>query len=167
MLLLRSTRPEQRGTAERKSLRDQIEAWRKNPFNPHLIARMRNEAYMKTVAMAYLDNLIAWGDQLFHQDTRESINEATQLYILAGEILASDPRKFRRMKELARPSMANEVKTFNDLRGHLDAFSNALIDLETIVYPMDVRQRGRRHQRHARRDRLYVEHGRGRGVGPP
>ena len=31
---------------------------------------MRNEAYMKSVVMAYLDNLIAWGDQLFRQDTR-------------------------------------------------------------------------------------------------
>jgi hypothetical protein len=29
--------------------------------------------------MQYLDTLIAWGDQLFAQDTIESINEAAQL----------------------------------------------------------------------------------------
>jgi hypothetical protein len=29
--------------------------------------------------MAYLDNLIAWGDSLFQQYTIETINEATQI----------------------------------------------------------------------------------------
>ena len=42
--------------------------------------------------MKYLDNLIAWGDQLFRRDTIESINEATQLYVLAAEILGPRPR---------------------------------------------------------------------------
>ena len=37
--------------------------------------------------MKYLDNLIAWGDHLFRQDTIETINEATQLYVLAANIL--------------------------------------------------------------------------------
>ena len=41
--------------------------------------------------MRYLDNLIAWGDQLFRRDTIESINEATQLYVLAAEILGPRP----------------------------------------------------------------------------
>ena len=59
--------------------------------SPHLIARLRPVAYQKTVVMSYLDNLIAWGDQLFRRDTIESINEATQLYILAAEILGAAP----------------------------------------------------------------------------
>ena len=37
--------------------------------------------------MKYLDNLIAWGDSLFRQDTMETVNEATQLYVLAANIL--------------------------------------------------------------------------------
>ena len=41
------------------------------------------------VVMKYIDNLIAWGDQLFRQDTIESINEATQLYVLADELLGA------------------------------------------------------------------------------
>ena len=36
-------------------------------------------AFRMNVVMAYLDNLIAWGDSLFAQNTRESINEATQI----------------------------------------------------------------------------------------
>jgi peptidoglycan hydrolase-like protein with peptidoglycan-binding domain len=137
MLLLKSSGLSKAELDERKSLRDQIEAWRKNPFNPHLIARMRVEAYMKTVVMAYLDNLIAWGDQLFRQDTRESINEATQLYILAGEILGERPREIPGREGARKIIDGQEVRTFNQLRDHLDAFSNALIDLETIIYPVD------------------------------
>jgi hypothetical protein len=37
----------------------QVEAWRHDPFNPHLLARLRRVAYMKTVVQKYLDNLIA------------------------------------------------------------------------------------------------------------
>ena len=67
--------------------------WRTNPFEPHRIANYRTVAYQKTVVMKYLDNLIAWGDYLFRQDSMESINEATQLYILAAEILGPRPKK--------------------------------------------------------------------------
>jgi hypothetical protein len=137
MRLLKSSGLSNAELDERKSLRDQIEAWRKTPFNPHLIARMRNEAYMKAVVMAYLDNLIAWGDHLFRQDTRESINEATQLYILAGEILGERPKQIPAHEGTRKTINGQEVKTFDQLKDHLDAFSNALIELETIVYPMD------------------------------
>jgi hypothetical protein len=65
--------------------------WRRNPFNPYAVGRLRISAFMKTVVMRYLDNLIAWGDQLFRQDTIESINEATQLYLLAQAILGPPP----------------------------------------------------------------------------
>ena len=77
---------------KKKAFQDQIKEWRHNPFQPHLIARARLIAYQKNVVMKYLDNLIAWGDQLFLQDTIESINEATQLYILAANILGPRPR---------------------------------------------------------------------------
>ncbi len=137
ILLLKSSGLSRTELDERKSLRDQIEAWRKTPFNPHLIARMRNEAYMKTVVMAYLDNMIAWGDHLFHQDNRESINEAIQLYILAAEILGARPKEIPAHEGARKTIDGEEVRTFNQLSDHLDAFSNALIDLETIVYPMD------------------------------
>jgi len=137
MLLLRATNLTSAQETERQSLRDQIEAWRRSPFNPHLIARMRPEAYMKSIVMNYLDNLIAWGDQLFRQDTRESVNEATQLYLLASEVLGDRPREIPAHEGVRRTINGEEVSTFNQLRGRLDAFSNALIDLETIIYPME------------------------------
>jgi hypothetical protein len=137
MLLLKSSGLSNKERAERGQLRDQIDEWRKHPFNPHLIARLRPEAYMKTVVMAYLDNLIASGDQLFRQDTMESINEATQLYVLASEILGERPREIAAHEGAQKTIDGEVVNTFDQLRGHLDAFSNALVDLETLIYPME------------------------------
>ncbi len=105
-----------------------VAAWRKDPFKPHLIARMRNTVYQKTVVMKYLDNLIAWGDQLFRRDTIESINEATQLYILAAEILGRRP-------EDVPPRASPRVQTYNSLEPKLDDFSNALVQSEEFVSP--------------------------------
>ena len=38
-----------------------------DPFNPFLLADLRPVAYMKRTVMSYLDNLIAWADNLFAQ----------------------------------------------------------------------------------------------------
>jgi hypothetical protein len=106
----------------KESIKKQIEAWERNPFNPHLLARYRRLAYMKTVVMKYLDNLIAWGDQLFRMDTIESMNEATQLYVLAGQILGKLPVETQ-AKERAS-------KSFNQLAEDLTQMGNAWVSLE-------------------------------------
>ena len=46
-----------------------IGAW-KNLFRPHLVARYRPTAYMFKTVMAYLDNLVDWGDSLFRPGHR-------------------------------------------------------------------------------------------------
>ncbi len=69
----------------------QIAAWRKDPFNPHAVARLRPLAYQKATVMAYLDTLIQWADALFQQYTLETVGEATQLYILASSLLGPRP----------------------------------------------------------------------------
>lgn len=109
---------------------DQVRKWEKNPFNPHIIARMRVLAYMKNVLMKYLDNLVAWGDQLYRRDTIESINEATQLYILAANILGDRPKEIP-----ARVKKA--IYTFQELlqNGPLDALSNAMVAIESFYAP--------------------------------
>jgi hypothetical protein len=71
------------------------------------VARLRPVAYQKAVVIKYLDNLIAWGDQLFRRDTIESINEATQIYLLAAAILGPRPR---RLSAIDPP-----VRTYDDL----------------------------------------------------
>jgi GH18 family chitinase len=104
---------------------DQIQAWANDPFDPFVIGRMRTVAFRMNVVMAYLDNLIAWGDNLFAQNTRESINEATQIYVLAKEILGPRPTQ--------SPSRGVvQDYTYNDLVNlyGLDSFSNAMVLME-------------------------------------
>jgi Tc toxin complex TcA C-terminal TcB-binding domain/Neuraminidase-like domain/Hemopexin len=69
----------------------QLEVFLTDPFDPHAIAALRRIAYRKAIVMAYIDNLIDWGDMLFQQYTRESINEARMLYILAYDLLGQKP----------------------------------------------------------------------------
>ena len=68
-----------------------IAAYKNDPFNPHAIAKLRHSAYQKAVVIEYVDNLIDWANALFARDTRESVNEATMLYIFAREVLGERP----------------------------------------------------------------------------
>jgi Tc toxin complex TcA C-terminal TcB-binding domain len=111
---------------ERDSTVRAIGAWRDSPFRPHLVARSRPVAYMYATVMAYLDNLIAWGDSLFRQDTRESINEAMQLYVLAANILGPRPQEVPR-------AGSNKKQTYSSLKDRLDEFGNAAVQLESEV----------------------------------
>lgn len=111
----------------RKLLEKMVDQWREDPFKPHLIARLRISAYQKTVVMKYLDNLIAWADNLFRRDTMESTSEATQLYILAAKILGPRPTEIQ-------PRKSRPVKTYNELEPDLDAFSNALVEMENHLF---------------------------------
>lgn len=112
----------------KKALEDQVFDWRTNPFEPHRIANYRTVAYQKTVVMKYLDNLISWGDNLFRQDSIESINEATQLYVLAAELLGQRPKKLP-------PQVKPPIESFNELEKQLDAFTNALVQVENLIPP--------------------------------
>ena len=109
---------------QKADLQASIQEWLDNPFNPHIIARRRPVVYMKYVFMKYLDNLIAWADELFQRDTIESINEATQLYVLVANLLGPRPQRTPAPGPVA-------PETYQSLRGRLDALSNAQVDLET------------------------------------
>ena len=102
---------------------DAISEWRNNPFKPHLVARSRPVAYMKWVVMKYIDNILDWGDYLFRQDTIESINQATQLYVLAGHILGPKPMMIPKRG-------AVKTQTYLSLLAQWDAFGNAMSELE-------------------------------------
>ncbi|HEY8023530.1 MAG TPA: insecticidal toxin protein [Burkholderiaceae bacterium] len=107
-----------------------ISDWKQHPFQPWEIAKYRPTAYMLKTVMAYLDNLIAWGDSLFAQYTIETINEATQLYVMAANILGKKPQ--------AVPCKGNtKPLSYNDLRGNLDAFGNTLAEMEVDI-PFDI-----------------------------
>jgi Tc toxin complex TcA C-terminal TcB-binding domain len=95
-----------------------------HPFRPHAVARTRHVAYQYAVVMKYLDNLIAWGDFLFQQDTVEALNEATQRYVLAANLLGERPQKVP-PRGRVRPRTFHEL----DALAH-DALGNAVVELE-------------------------------------
>ncbi len=112
-----------------ESFRKQVAAWEESPSDPHVIAQLRPTAYQRAVVMKYLDNIIAWGDERFSADTLESINEATQLYLYASDILGE--------RTVDVTSSADTVtRTYNELAASadgLDEFSNLLISIEELL----------------------------------
>jgi hypothetical protein len=115
-------------TGRADALRAQIKYWQANPFRPHGIARMRIRAYQWMVVYKYVDVLIAWGDQLFKRDTIESLNEATQLYLLAAQLLGPKPRQAPETPRLiASP-------TYAALAGKWDDFANKWIALADLPF---------------------------------
>ena len=107
-----------------------IARWKENPFRPHVIARYRQTAYMFKAVTAYLDNLIAWGDSLFRQDTPEAIDEALQIYVLAANILGPRPQVV--------PSKGSvKMQSYATLKDKLAESWSALVDLESAI-PFDL-----------------------------
>jgi hypothetical protein len=119
--------PENRSKALRNRILNGYEELRKNPFQPHAIARTRFLAYQYCVVMKYLDNLIAWGDSLFRQDSIETLNEATQVYVLAANLLGPKPKHIPK-RGTVKP------KTFAQLRKGrgVDELGNKLVELEGL-----------------------------------
>ncbi|MFA0963524.1 neuraminidase-like domain-containing protein [Roseivirga sp. BDSF3-8] len=114
------------GTPEIAELEFAIEEWRDKPFRPHTVARFRPVAYQKTLLMNYLQALIDCGDYHFRMDTMESIVQATQYYMLAHKLLGDKPRV---VPPVARPP----YQTYNQIEADLDAFGNALVELENLI----------------------------------
>src|SRR5262249_15999860 len=88
--------------------------WRDHPFQPHAVARLRTSAYQWDVLFAYLDNVIAWGDDRFRRDTRESLVEATTLYVQAAKILGPRPRTVQRQSQPSALTYRSMVGRWND-----------------------------------------------------
>jgi hypothetical protein len=122
------SKPDDECSLEERTLKQAVfsgyEAIKANPFQPHRVARTRVLAYQYCVVMKYLDNLIAWGDSLFLQDTIESINEATQCYVFAANLLGPRPQQMP-PRGTVRPQTFAQLKA----RAH-DPMGNALVELE-------------------------------------
>ena len=104
-----------------------VASWTQNPFNPFLVADGRPVAYMKAVAMAYVDTLIAWADNLFATASRENLGQATLLLVRASEIMGALPQ--------AVPPPPRADASFNALQPDLDAFANAMVAIENYLPP--------------------------------
>jgi hypothetical protein len=127
LALLSKPNPDAQEVRQREDLLLGYEAIRNHPFQPHVVARTRLVAYQYWVVMKYLDNLIDWGDHLFRQDTVESLNEATQRYVLAANLLGERPERIP-PRGSVRPKTFAELK--QQSREGLDPLGNALVELE-------------------------------------
>jgi hypothetical protein len=107
---------------------DTLEVYRKDPFNPHAIARLRLSAYQKSIVMKYIDNLLDWGDSLFAQSTRESVAEAHLLYILASDILGDPPQELGPCSE-----SAVAPRDYQTIAPSLGSATDFLIEIETFM----------------------------------
>ena len=96
----------------------QFDTYLKDPFDPHAIAALRQVAYRKAIVMSYIDNLLDWGDMLFRQYTRESIEEARMLYIFAYDLLGEKPQNLGRV-------VLSPTETYNELFDEGDGTSRS------------------------------------------
>jgi len=120
---------------ERHELESAVADWRAKPFRPHVVARHRTVAYQRTVVMNYIGTLVDWGDYLFRQDTMESINQATQMYILADKLLGPKPA-------VVPSPVTTTPLTWHQLQADLDVFGNALVELENMLPDLSVLPEG-------------------------
>jgi len=107
-------------------LKNERQIWSYNyyPFDPDAIAKYRTVAYAKAVVMKYIDNLLDWGDKLFALDTREAVNEATNLYVMASDLLGKRPESKGKIPS-PTPKTFREIK--EDYKGNIPQF---FIELE-------------------------------------
>lgn len=107
-----------------------------DPFDPQALADLRPIAYQKTTVTHYVDNLINWGDQLFRENTRESIVEAEMQYIEAYDLLGEQPKNLGKNAG-SESSVAQfdfkKVKGYDDLGIHDEIISLATIN-KTIYF---------------------------------
>jgi hypothetical protein len=92
-----------------------LQAYRDDPFDPHPIAELRPVAYRRAVVMAYIDNLLDWGDMLFRQHTAETVDEARMLYVLALDLLGAPPERLATQLPPAQSVGSLEKATDGDL----------------------------------------------------
>ena len=105
---------------------DQVNNWRNDPFDPFLLADMRlGVPYMKYCVMSSIDNIFSWADNLFASQSREAVEEATLLYINVQEMLGPQP--------IAVPPPKHADESFDQLYPSLDAFANAMVEIENVI----------------------------------
>jgi hypothetical protein len=87
----------------------QIKRYNYDPFDPDAIASHRHVAYAKTIVMRYVDNILDCADNLYSQDTRETITQATNLYVMAANMLGKRPESKGKLPTPA-PQSFNQIK---------------------------------------------------------
>jgi hypothetical protein len=104
-----------------------ITEWRDEAFRPHVIARQRPSAYMKWVAMTYIEILIEYGEYYMRQNTLETVPLAIQCFVFASHLFGPRGQKIPKRGTI-------KAETYNSLLNKWDAFGNAMVELE-LAFP--------------------------------
>jgi hypothetical protein len=108
----------------------EIRAYNDEPFDPHAIARLRIGAYEKSVVMAYIGNLLDWGDREFTRYTWESVTSARMLYSYAFDLLGARPVDLGKCEEQPPVTFAEVRARYASEAGGIPQF---LIDMENAL----------------------------------
>jgi hypothetical protein len=123
------------GTADSEH-EDLVASWRQDPLDPHRVARLRPGAYARAIVMRSIETMVQWAEARFRAGDWEGINEATQLYLLAREILGPRPRLL--LSRHAQPLTYAQLASANGGSDGLDAFGNALVATEGALSALDL-----------------------------
>jgi|GEM_PF-6593695 len=92
-----------------------LSAYARHRFDAEANARLNGASLQKALVMRYIDNLLAWGDDEFTQDTWENNLLATMLYMQASDILGPRPKQIAKL--LSNPSCSNPSFSNNNGTG--------------------------------------------------
>lgn len=113
----------------------EIAAYNDDPFDPDAIARLRIGAYEKAVVIAYIKNLLAWGDSNFSQYTWEAITTARMLYAYASDLLGPRPVDVGPCSQAAPTTFNIILAHYGNKPGDIPQF---LIEMENAIPAMVV-----------------------------
>ncbi len=103
-----------------------LKKYHDDPFDPHAIARLRPVAYQKCLFKCYIDNIIAWADDLYRENTRETLEEAYMLYSVASDLLGKRPQS-------AGVAAAPQPETLNQLENMSKGTVEFLVGIESAL----------------------------------
>ncbi|KAI1199175.1 hypothetical protein F5X97DRAFT_297022 [Nemania serpens] len=107
-----------------------IQQWNTRCSNVHAAARGRPSAYMKRLVFKYIEILIASGDDLFRQNTLETIPLAIQRYSEASHVFGPPPEDPAMGGKGGPGNVKRKSLSYNQLAASLDSSSNAKVQLE-------------------------------------
>ncbi|MEQ5857164.1 neuraminidase-like domain-containing protein [Halomonas sp. EF61] len=109
---------------------EQIAVYNRDPFDPYAIASLRIGAFEKATFLNTIDVLIAWGDSYFQRKTRESLNAAYLLYVMASDLLGERPQAVGPCSTQLPVTFQQILERYGD---DPDAIPQFLIDMENLL----------------------------------
>ncbi|MEQ7921498.1 neuraminidase-like domain-containing protein [Xanthomonas sp. WHRI 1810A] len=102
------------------------------PRDPDTIAYGAPSHYRKAIFMLYVDNLIAWGDSLYRQVTRDTLNEAQLHYVRALSLLGP-LSKGRSISQWAPQTLAEAARHEDDALAAFEVSTAASLEHATCA----------------------------------